>query len=586
MIAVPKLLSKPQTDVPLTEQTQTDNEQKMLTDFSFDGLSLNMTKEQVLDLLGKPEQITGEENARWFYPSCTIQFHYFDEKVCKIWLLKDCELKLNNGIGIGSTEGTIRELYPNDPMMQDYYKTPYLQGAFSGDIEDYTDNVDDKLYQINTEELAMQLGVRDGEVEFVYMLRHTDPMLEALTADPITIFTPVDAGQSWESVSVTGKAAKRICTVLTISEPEKADGEQTGAIYWLDFGNGTALELYGNDHVAIYSYSGDALDPSRTDGLIWRLSGCFPDIDSYVARAVAEQIDTTDGDHPLMETFPQLNIETLVAYTEANPELLESEWDSFYVNEAGLDDKGTEIYTNQGDQVLAIDARNKIMLIRVEGEDYRGVLAIANDSKKLGVQITSRLEVSGEYVGDIAQAHNGVLAINAGPLAPNDDGSGDESALYGFVMSNGTEYNADAHLRDGHVRLEINSEGTFFLTDAQTPVSADTHNAIEAPYALIKDGIVVADESIAGFHPRSCIGQTREGEVLMLVIEGRLDDSAGAGLLECAKILQQYNCENALNLFQGTAAILWFDGEYVTRCSNKMLSQGRLLPAAFVVERH
>ena len=32
----------------------------------------------------------------------------------------------------------------------------------------------------------------------------------------------------------------------------------------------------------------------------------------------------------------------------------------------------------------------------------------------------------------------------------------------------------------------------------------------------------------------------------------------------------------------GTSAILWYDGEYVTRCSNTALPEGRTLPNAFV----
>ena len=72
----------------------------------------------------------------------------------------------------------------------------------------------------------------------------------------------------------------------------------------------------------------------------------------------------------------------------------------------------------------------------------------------------------------------------------------------------------------------------------------------------------------------------------MLVIEGRLPEvSLGAGLPTCAEILKAYGCETAIPLDHGTSAILWFDGEYVIRCSNRALPQGRLLPTAFVVTR-
>ena len=58
-------------------------------------------------------------------------------------------------------------------------------------------------------------------------------------------------------------------------------------------------------------------------------------------------------------------------------------WDNIYINEAGLNDDGTDIYTAMGERVLAVDAKNKILLVRVEGSGYQGVLAIAKDPSQL-----------------------------------------------------------------------------------------------------------------------------------------------------------------------------------------------------------
>jgi exopolysaccharide biosynthesis protein len=40
-----------------------------------------------------------------------------------------------------------------------------------------------------------------------------------------------------------------------------------------------------------------------------------------------------------------------------------------------------------------------------------------------------------------------------------------------------------------------------------------------------------------------------------------------------------------MNLDGGTSAIMWYDGEYITKCSNQNLPEGRPLPTAFVYER-
>ena len=300
------------------------------------------------------------------------------------------------------------------------------------------------------------------------------------------------------------------------------------------------------------------------------------------APAVSEEVLPEEAEpvpevHPLQAIFPQLDPATLPAEAE--------DWDRFYVNEAGLEESGTELRTMQGDQVLAVDARNGILLIRVEGTDYKGVLAIARDPRRLSQQASAQIGITGETVGSIAEAHNGILAIT-GSRSLSEDGTEEGGEVAAYTMCEGVTYKEDVHLDAGFVRLEIDAEGWFHLTDPQSPISADTTNAVEVPYALIRDGEIAVEEGLTGIHPRACMGQTQTGEVLMLAIEGRLlEYSMGATMAECAAILQRYGCENALVLDTGSSVILWYDGEYVTRCSNRMLSEGRLMPTAFVVER-
>ena len=49
------------------------------------------------------------------------------------------------------------------------------------------------------------------------------------------------------------------------------------------------------------------------------------------------------------------------------------------IDTPGIDDSGTSIRTTMGEQVLAIDAKNKVLLVRVEGSGYRGVLGVCAD---------------------------------------------------------------------------------------------------------------------------------------------------------------------------------------------------------------
>ena len=72
---------------------------------------------------------------------------------------------------------------------------------------------------------------------------------------------------------------------------------------------------------------------------------------------------------------------------------------------------------------------------------------------------------------------------------------------------------------------------------------------------------------------------------MMVIVEGRLADSPGCSVVDVAAKMVDYGCVQALNLDGGTSAILYYDGEYVTRCSNTSCPYGRTLPNAFVYRR-
>lgn len=296
----------------------------------------------------------------------------------------------------------------------------------------------------------------------------------------------------------------------------------------------------------------------------------------------SQEPDGFTMEEDLLVLFPELDRSSTEAYLQQRPALLENGWFHLKINEAGLEDEGTDICTIQGDQVLALDVENQLLLLRIAGEDYRGVLAIVKDRSRLSLQPSSQLGVVGETARTIAQAHNGILAMTGSAIA-DDGGFGNGSALMGYAMSGGVSY-GEAHLSDPYTRLEIDQGGWFRLVSAAEPVGSDTQYAMEFAPAILLDGQLQDLEYWGSLQPRACIGQTEDGTVLMLVVEGRLPDySAGAPLSECADILLRYGCVQAMNLDGGTGAILWYDGETITRCSNSQLPDGRTLPNAFVV---
>ena len=266
-------------------------------------------------------------------------------------------------------------------------------------------------------------------------------------------------------------------------------------------------------------------------------------------------------------------------YLSEHPEALENGWENLYINEAGLDDDGTSIRTAMGEQVLAIDVPNQILLVRVSGTGYRGVLAVAKDSSRLSVQNSAYLGDTGQTAGQIAESNGGVLAMT-GSAFIDDGGVSNGGTLNGYAMSDGV--GQGDHLGWSYKRIELREDNYFYIVDASSPVDPDTTDAVEFTPAIIVDGVRLNTWGWDSLNPRAVIGQSDKGEILMLVIEGRLLDSLGISVNECGVILERHNCMQAMNLDGGTSAMMWYDGEYVTRCSNTALPEGRTLPNAFV----
>ena len=68
---------------------------------------------------------------------------------------------------------------------------------------------------------------------------------------------------------------------------------------------------------------------------------------------------------------------------------------------------------------------------------------------------------------------------------------------------------------------------------------------------------------VDGVQPRSAIGYKNNGDIVMMVIDGRQVDSRGAYLKELAMLMIQFDCEVALNLDGGGSSSLIVNGKLI-----------------------
>lgn len=110
---------------------------------------------------------------------------------------------------------------------------------------------------------------------------------------------------------------------------------------------------------------------------------------------------------------------------------------------------------------------------------------------------------------------------------------------------------------------------------------------------LIQHGIIAitnneelkfAGKAIDDKHPRTSMGYTADGKLIMMVIEGRFPGKAeGATLTQQAQMLKDLGCVEALNLDGGGSSCLLINGKQTITPSDKEVQ--RPVPAVFMIKR-
>ncbi len=92
-----------------------------------------------------------------------------------------------------------------------------------------------------------------------------------------------------------------------------------------------------------------------------------------------------------------------------------------------------------------------------------------------------------------------------------------------------------------------------------------------------------AGKAIEDKHPRTCIGYTADGKLIIMVIQGRFPGIAeGATLTQQAKMLVDLGCAEALNLDGGGSSCMLVNGKETIKPSDAVGE--RAVPAVFIIK--
>ena len=282
------------------------------------------------------------------------------------------------------------------------------------------------------------------------------------------------------------------------------------------------------------------------------------------------------------QNYPEIQQQSFEDYMEEHQDEAIDENGYLTIDQAGLDQEGTDIETIHGDQVLAVDTANGLTICKVTGEGYVGRLAIIKNPAQVGVALAPGYGSVGGQAADIAEKRDAVLLTNASGFY-DPEGHGNGGVAHGLVVSGGKRHNGAV----GGTYKAVGLDGENRLHVGPYKKGADYRDAVEFKPALIIDGQQAVEGSAGwGVQPRTAIGQTSDGTILLLVVDGRAPGySIGCTVGDCAEILGRYGAVQACNLDGGSSSIMVYNGRVISRPSAANKTDGRHIPNGIAVYR-
>ena len=228
-----------------------------------------------------------------------------------------------------------------------------------------------------------------------------------------------------------------------------------------------------------------------------------------------------------------------------------------------------------------------IEIIDVKGASYNGKLMIIKDPSRLFVgTIDGFRQGSGEVVADIAKRYDAIAGINGGEFV---DGSPIWTGMpVGLVMVNGEILNGSPGTQYHVTGITDKGELVIGNMTAEQAKAKNIRDCVSiaydiGPFLVINGEPQDVSGVGGGLNPRTAIGQTKDGKILFLVIDGRQVNSLGASFSDLQDIMLQYGAINASTMDGGTSSQLYYDGEVISVPYSP--SGPRRCPTAFLIKR-
>lgn len=214
---------------------------------------------------------------------------------------------------------------------------------------------------------------------------------------------------------------------------------------------------------------------------------------------------------------------------------------------------------------------------------YKGKLMIVHDPSRVRLSVSKKILKCGEKLENLIASENAIAGINASGFG-DPEGKGNGGIPVGIVIKDGKVLYCDDSAR--HPIIGFNKDNVLVVGRYKKSEisSLNLRDAVSfSPFLIINgEPQIKKGDGGWGIQPRTAIGQTIDGKVLMLVIDGRQVGSIGATLKSVQDILLEHGAYNAANLDGGSSTVMYYMGGLLNNpCS---IRGERFLPDAFVIK--
>lgn len=272
-------------------------------------------------------------------------------------------------------------------------------------------------------------------------------------------------------------------------------------------------------------------------------------------------------------------------YTSRHPQVVEA-----FLSQAEIDrimnlnssqDSGSS--QNITSSNVISDSSSGITIEDVKGPSFKGKVMLVKDPKRVKLAVTKQIGVTGERVTDLVKDMGAVAGINAGGFYdPNGKGNG--AFPDGLTVHDGKLVHNN--VKDQAVNIVgFNDQGKLIIGNMKASQLEENHirEAVSfTPNLIVNGKLMISGDGGWGIAPRTGIGQTADGTVIFVVIDGRQPTwSIGATLRDLMNVFNNYHAINAVNLDGGSSSELVYNGKVVNKLWD--IFGERYIPTAFVV---